>query len=81
MAKQSKKEQAPDLATEGMSKAPVAASDDAASDDPKERFRQALEAKKHRGAHGGQGPAASGPGTKGSSTAAGGRREFRRKSG
>lgn len=52
-----------------------------ASDDPKERFRQALEAKKHRGAHGGTGPSSADAGSKGSSTAAGGRREFRRKSG
>lgn len=51
------------------------------SDDPKERFRQALEAKKHRGGHSGSGPASGDGGTKGSSTAAGGRREFRRKSG
>ena len=52
-----------------------------AGDDPKERFRQALEAKKHRGGHSGTGPASGDAGSKGSSTAAGGGREFRRKSG
>jgi len=52
-----------------------------ASEDPKARFRQALEAKKQRGGHSGAGPASDGSGSKGSSTAAGGRREFRRKSG
>lgn len=58
-----------------------AASASGASDDPKERFRQALEAKKHRGGHSGTGPSSGDGGSKGSSTAAGGRREFRRKSG
>ena len=58
-----------------------AAAPSSASDDPKERFRQALEAKKHRGSRGGSGPSSGDAGSKGSSIAAGGRREFRRKSG
>lgn len=50
-------------------------------DDPKEKYRQALEAKKHKGGHSGQGQTKGGSGSKGSSHAAGGKREFRRKSG
>lgn len=51
------------------------------SDDPKERYRQALERKKAQGGHQGQGQSSSGGSSKGSSAKAGGKREFRRKSG
>jgi hypothetical protein len=51
------------------------------SDDPKERYRQALERKKAQGGHQGHGQASSGTSAKGSSSKAGGKREFRRKSG
>lgn len=51
------------------------------SDDPKERYRQALERKKAQGGHQGHGQASSGGSAKGSSAKAGGKREFRRKSG
>jgi membrane-associated protein len=54
---------------------------DATADDPKERYRQALERKKAQGGHQGHGQASSGGPTKGSSAKAGGKREFRRKSG
>ena len=54
---------------------------DAPSDDPKERYRQALERKKAQGGHQGQGQSSSGGSSKGSSAKAGGTREFRRKSG
>lgn len=46
----------------------------------KERYRQALEAKKHKGGHG-ESHTSGGGGSKGDSHAAGGKREFRRKSG
>ncbi len=51
------------------------------SDDPKERYRQALERKKAQGGHQGHGQTTSGGSSKGSSAKAGGKREFRRKSG
>ena len=54
---------------------------DAPSDDPKERYRQALERKKAQGGHQGHGQATSSSSSKGSSAKAGGKREFRRKSG
>ena len=54
---------------------------DAPSDDPKERYRQALERKKAQGGHQGHGQASSSNSAKGSSAKAGGKREFRRKSG
>ena len=54
---------------------------DAPSDDPKERYRQALERKKAQGGHQGHGQTSSGNSSKGSSAKAGGKREFRRKSG
>jgi len=50
-------------------------------DDPKERFRQALEEKKSRGGYTGQGGTAEKTNAAGSSKKAGGKREFRRKSG
>ena len=50
-------------------------------DDQREKFRQALEAKKHKGHHGGQGPTNTGGAVKDSSHRAGGKREHRRKSG
>lgn len=50
------------------------------ADDMKERYRQALEAKKHKGGHG-ESHTSGGGGSKGDSHAAGGKREFRRKSG
>jgi membrane-associated protein len=53
----------------------------APSDDPKERYRQALEQKKQRGGYGSAGSSASDGSAKGSSAKAGGKREFRRKSG
>ena len=54
---------------------------EAPSDDPKERYRQALERKKAQGGHQGHGQASSQGSAKGSSAKAGGKREFRRKSG
>lgn len=53
----------------------------APADDAKERYRQALERKKAQGGHHGQGQASGGASAKGSSAKAGGKREFRRKSG
>jgi hypothetical protein len=57
------------------------AATDVPSDDPKERYRQALERKKTQGGHQGHGQSSSGGSAKGSSAKAGGKREFRRKSG
>jgi hypothetical protein len=54
---------------------------DVPSDDPKERYRQALERKKTQGGHQGHGQSTSSGSKKGSSAKAGGKREFRRKSG
>ena len=54
---------------------------DSPSDDPKERYRQALERKKAQGGHHAHGQTSSGGSPKGSSSKAGGKREFRRKSG
>lgn len=54
---------------------------DTPSDDPKERYRQALERKNAQGGHQGHGQSSSGSSSKGSSAKAGGKREFRRKSG
>ena len=51
------------------------------ADDPKEKYRQALERKKAQGGHQGGGQASSASSAKGSSAKAGGKREFRRKSG
>ena len=48
---------------------------------PRIRYRQALERKKAQGGHQGHGQASSGTTAKGSSSKAGGKREFRRKSG
>lgn len=53
----------------------------APSDDPKERYRQALEQKKNRGGYGSSTATSGGSSAKGSSAKAGGKREFRRKSG
>lgn len=53
----------------------------APSDDPKERYRQALEQKKNRGGYGSTGATSGSGSAKGSSAKAGGKREFRRKSG
>jgi hypothetical protein len=50
-------------------------------DDPKERYRQALERKKAQGGHQGHGQTSTNSSAKGSSAKAGGKREFRRKSG
>lgn len=55
--------------------------DQAPPDDAKERYRQALERKKAQGGHQGHGQGSAGPSAKGSSAKAGGKREFRRKSG
>lgn len=49
--------------------------------DPREKFRQALEAKKAKGGHRGAEESSDTGGGKGSSQRAGGKREFRRKSG
>lgn len=57
------------------------ASPDPDSADPKERYRQALERKNAKGGHQGHGQATSNSSSKGSSAKAGGKREFRRKSG
>ena len=57
------------------------ASPDPDSADPKERYRQALERKNAKGGHQGHGQATSNASSKGSSAKAGGKREFRRKSG
>jgi hypothetical protein len=54
---------------------------EAPADDAKERYRQALERKKAQGGHHGHGQGSSSGTTKGSSAKAGGKREFRRKSG
>jgi hypothetical protein len=54
---------------------------DAPADDAKERYRQALERKKAQGGHQGHSQASSSGSAKGSSAKAGGKREFRRKSG
>lgn len=50
-------------------------------DDPREKFRQALEAKKAKGGHRGTEGGGDSSSAKGSSAKAGGKREFRRKSG
>ncbi len=50
-------------------------------DDPKERYREALERKKAQSGHHGQGQSSGNAAAKGSSAKAGGKREFRRKSG
>ncbi len=50
-------------------------------DDAKERFRKALDEKKSRGGYGAQSGSADKGGASGSSKKAGGKREFRRKSG
>ena len=50
-------------------------------DDPREKFRQALAAKKAKGGHRGTEDTGDGGNSKGSSQRAGGKREFRRKSG
>ena len=51
------------------------------SDDPKEKFRQALEKKKNKSGYGSESHLSSGNAAHGSSSKAGGKREFRRKSG
>ena len=50
-------------------------------DEQREKFRQALEAKKNKGHRSGQGPSSTGGAVKDSSNRAGGKREHRRKSG
>ncbi len=49
--------------------------------DPRERYKAALEAKKNKGGHRGTEPMTGGGKAKESSAAAGGKKEFRRKSG
>ena len=49
--------------------------------DPKERFKAALDAKKNKGGHRGTEPMTGSSKAKESSSAAGGKKEFRRKSG
>lgn len=49
--------------------------------DPRERFKAALEAKKSKGGHRGTEPMTGNGKAKESSSAAGGKKEFRRKSG
>lgn len=70
-----------EASTQGGQPGGSASADAPASDDPKERYRQALERKKAQGGHQGHGQASSGTSAKGSSSKAGGKREFRRKSG
>jgi hypothetical protein len=60
--------------------APAADSSEAVTD-PKERFRQALEAKKAKSGHRGTDSAGGGGTDRGNSGREGGKREFRRKSG
>ncbi|MDO8733156.1 MAG: DUF5302 domain-containing protein [Actinomycetota bacterium] len=50
-------------------------------DEQREKFRQALEAKKNKGRSNGQGPTGTTGAVKDSSNRAGGKREHRRKSG
>ena len=57
------------------------ASSDAASDEQKDRFRAALEAKKSQGGHAGTSHESGGGSGKDHSSRSGGKREFRRKSG
>lgn len=57
------------------------ADDQADPQDPKEKFRLALEAKKAKGGHRGTESTGESSGSKGSSQRSGGKREFRRKSG
>lgn len=52
-----------------------------ASDDPKEKFRQALESKKKKSGYGSESHATGSSPAHGTSGKAGGKREFRRKSG
>lgn len=69
------------MAEDKDSPATDAPSEDPNSTDPKERYRQALERKKAQGGHQGHGQTTSSSSGKGSSAKAGGKREFRRKSG
>jgi hypothetical protein len=62
------------------SAAPAADQTEAVTD-PKERFRLALEAKKSKSGHRGTDSASGGGADRGNSGRAGGKREFRRKSG
>ncbi len=62
--------------TAGMSNSPSAD-----PNDPRERFKAALEAKKSKGGHRGTEPMSTSGKAKESSGAAGGKKEFRRKSG
>lgn len=54
---------------------------DTSAMDPKERYRQALEAKKNKSGYGAEAHLAGGSASHGSSAKSGGKREFRRKSG
>lgn len=60
---------------------PENAAETPASDDPKEQYKRALEQKKNRTGYGSQSQKGSSSGGGGSSAKAGGKREFRRKSG
>jgi hypothetical protein len=60
---------------------PEPAATDSPSDDQKERFRAALEAKKSQGGHAGTSHESGGGSGKDHSSRSGGKREFRRKSG
>lgn len=62
--------------TAGMSNSPAAD-----PNDPRERFKAALDAKKSKGGHRGTEPMSTSGKAKESSGAAGGKKEFRRKSG
>ena len=57
------------------------AADTTPAADAKERYRQALEQKNERGGHGASGASGGSTSAKGTSAKAGGKREFRRKSG
>lgn len=58
-----------------------APADDELSADPRARFERALEAKRSRGGHGGPGTQDAQRSGSGTSARAGGKRQFRRKSG
>ena len=60
---------------------PPPAADTTPAEDAKERYRQALEQKNERGGHGASGASGGSTSAKGTSAKAGGKREFRRKSG
>lgn len=83
MAKQADPTPEPKKATKKSAAAKSAPNEAAtpAPDDPKERFRQALESKKKKSGYGSESHATGNSPAHGTSGKAGGKREFRRKSG